>query len=315
MKNVSRMINTALRPLLVATTLITMPLVHADSATPASDTHAQVFGADTLDRSYRRLLPLEGGSNFRDLGGYPTTDGKRVVRGQLFRSGAPTSLTADDMQYLSRFHFKTAVDLRSNEERELFPNRWVQADSTIAYKYLDYSIMEPMGRMKGEGKRPGMDQLYRGFPTQIAPQLKMYFNALLQHETPAVVNCSAGQDRTGFTSALVLSVLGVPRDTVIEDYLLSTDFRRPDREMGDVDLERASDTNAFAKMMLAYRKQGASNRPNPLVTEDGVPFIVFALDQIDSDYGSVEGYLKQALGLTDKDVARLRELYLVDQAS
>jgi protein-tyrosine phosphatase len=251
------------------------------------------------------------------MGGYPTTDGHLVRRGHLFRSGAPTSLTDSDIAYLSQFRFRTVVDLRSNEERELFPNRWVKADADIDYRYLDYSIMDMMSRMKGrdEATRPGMDQLYRGLPKQIVPQLKLYFAALLNERTPVVVNCSAGQDRTGFTAALVLSVLGVARELVIEDYLLSTDFRRPDREMGDVDLEAASATNSFAKVMLAYSKQGSDKRPNPLMTEDGVPFIVFALEQIDADYGSVEAYLRQEIGLPATDITRLRALYLVDQAA
>ena len=78
--------------------------------------------AELLSFSYRRLLPLEGGSNFRDLGGYPTDDGGQVKRGLLFRSGAMTGLTDKDQNYLDSFGFKTIVDLRSIEEVELYPN-------------------------------------------------------------------------------------------------------------------------------------------------------------------------------------------------
>lgn len=205
------------------------------------------------------------------------------------------------------------MDLRSNEERALFPNRWIETDPSIDYRYVDYSMMDMLARFQGEQReRPGMGELYRYLPAQITAQLKLYFSALLQSRTPIVVNCSAGQDRTGLSAALLLSALGVSRELVIEDYLLSTDFRRPDREKGDVDLEAAAASNAFARMMLSYHQPGSIERANPLVTEQGVPFIVFALDQIETDYGSVEGYLEQALGVSADDLGSLRSLYLVD---
>jgi len=274
----------------------------------------QLFGEDKLDRTYRRLLPLEGGSNFRDMGGYLTTSGQRVKRGLLFRSGAPTSLTEADMAYLSRFGFQTAVDLRSNEERALFPNHWVDADQSIDYRYVDYSIMGMMKRMEGEGTRPPIAMMYGRLPEQIAPQLRVYFDALLAERTPIVVNCSAGQDRTGVTAALVLLTLGVPRALVIEDYLLSTDFRRPALEVGDVDLEASSQTNDFAKLMLAYKQSGVTTRANPLVTEEGTAYLEFALNQIEHDYGSVDAYLMRTVGLSEAQLASLKVLYLEDDA-
>ena len=89
---------------------------------------AQAAGADTPSSglmSYRRLLPLDGGSNFRDMGGYPTADGRTVKRGLLFRSGAMTGLTSDDQNYLEQLGFAAVMDLRSSEE----------IDSTIAITF------------------------------------------------------------------------------------------------------------------------------------------------------------------------------------
>jgi protein-tyrosine phosphatase len=152
--------------------------------------------------------------------------------------------------------------------------------------------------------------MYRYMTDMLKPQLKLYFNALLDEQVPLVVNCSAGQDRTGVTSALLLSLLGVERDLVLEDYLLSTDFRRPVNEGGDVDLEAAAETNAFAAMMLQYAQGRDASRPNPLVTPDGMPFIAMTFNAIEARYGSVASYLETELEITPAQQERLRELYL-----
>ena len=262
-----------------------------------------------LSMSYRRLLPLEGGSNFRDLGGYRTADGQTVARGMLFRSGAMTGLTDADMAYLDGFGIKTIVDLRSNEEISLYPNHWA-AKHRIEVVTGGYSFA---AMMSGEesGDRPEMGELYPRLLESIGPQIKTYFDEALGQGAPMVVNCSAGQDRTGIVSALMLLLLGVPEPTVIEDYLLSTDFRRPAIEDGGVDLAEAAKTNAFAAMMLEYRKaMPHPDRPNPLVTSDGVPYLAFVIERIRDEYGSVEAYAEKELGINAQDLAALRRKYL-----
>jgi len=259
--------------------------------------------------SYRRLLPLEGGSNFRDLGGYRTADGQTVARGMLFRSGAMTGLTDADMAYLDGFGIKTIVDLRSNEEIGLYPNHWA-AKHRIEVVTGDYSFA---AMMSGEesGERPAMGELYPRLLESIGPQIKTYFDEAIGEGAPMVVNCSAGQDRTGIVSALMLLLLGVPEPTVIEDYLLSTDFRRPAIEQGGVDLAEAAKTNAFAAVMLEYRKaMPHPDRPNPLVTSDGVPYLAFVIERIRDEYGSVEAYAEKELGIDAQDLAALRRTYL-----
>ena len=261
--------------------------------------------------SYRRLLPLEGGSNFRDLGGYPTADGKFVKRGLLFRSGAMTGLTEADQDYLAQFQFHSVIDLRSNEELDLYPNRWAE-NAGLSYVHHEYSMVDMMQKSSTEPSAKPSDYsgMYFHMMDFLKPQLSLYFSTLLKGEVPAVVNCSAGQDRTGVTAALVLTTLGVPRELVIEDYLLSTDFRRPDHEKGDIDLAAAAKTNAFAAMMLKYGQGKDSARPNPLVTADGVPFISFTLDTIEHRYGSVSAYLAQELGIDALAQEKLRAMYL-----
>jgi protein-tyrosine phosphatase len=295
--------------MILAALVVVLPLL-AIAESPEAP-RAEGARAELL-HSYRRLLPLEGGSNFRDMGGYVTADGRTVKRGLLFRSGAMAGLTEADMDYLDGFGFRTVVDLRSSEELELYPNRWVDGRD-IDYRYHDYSMMDLMKRAGERGQASGggdYSAMYLYMADMLRPQLSMYFDALLDGAVPAVVNCSAGQDRTGITSAMLLSVLGVERDTILEDYLLSTDFRRPDNEKGDVDLEEAAKTNAFAAMMLQYGSGVESSRPNPLVTEDGTPFLQLTFDAIETRYGSVSSWLSEELGVSPQEQARLRAMYL-----
>ena len=295
---------------------LTFVVALAFAAFATTSYQVQAGGADSPSSgmmSYRRLLPLEGGSNFRDMGGYPTVDGRTVKRGLLFRSGAMTGLTQEDKTYLEQFGFAAVMDLRSSEEIELYPNHWA-ANANIDYLSVPYSILELMAQVAEEPESLADTQdysaMYVTMTDMLKPQLKTYFDALLNEQTPIVVNCSAGQDRTGVTSALLLSVLGVDEDLVIEDYLLSTDFRRPLVESGDVDLEEAAKTNAFAKVMLAYGKGQDTSRANPLVTAQGKPFLSFTLDALKAQHGSVEAFLINELELKDTDLQRIRDLFL-----
>jgi len=289
------------------------------SACFASSVQAQA--SKDLLRSYDRLLPLEGGSNFRDMGGYTTADGYQVKRGLLFRSGSLVSLTENDMDYLSQFSFKTVVDLRSQEELELFPNHWAEK-AAIGYTNVPYSMASMMSgslSQVAEDDMSAMEMLsqmgpmYRSMPETIKPQLNLMFQHLLAEETPLVVNCSAGQDRTGIASALILTALGVPRSTIIDDYLLSTRLRRPEFEQSQIseaDLQQAAETNVFAAMMLQFNDEGFGEQPNSLYTDNRVPFLQFALNAIEENYGSVLGYLDSELGIGAEEVELLRSLYL-----
>lgn len=107
----------------------------------------------------------------------------------------------------------------------------------------------------------------------------------------------------------MLTALGVPRTQVMQDYVLSTEYRRPVVEKGDVDLAAAASENPFAKLMLRYADKQAT-RAQPLITNDGIPYLYFALKQIEADYGSVESFLNKELGVDAADIASLRKQYL-----
>jgi protein-tyrosine phosphatase len=251
-------------------------------------------------RVAERLLPLEQGSNFRDVGGYPAAGGKHVRWGMIFRSGAQPMLTAEDLAQIHAIGIAQVVDLRSKEERALAPT----SIDGVPYTAIGYSMRDLMSPGGGAMLHNGA-ALYRNFPHFLTPQLKVLFADLLSGRAPIVYNCSAGQDRTGFATAMILSALGVPRDVIYTDYQLSTRYRRPQFEMPKVD-PAAHPDNPMAQMFAHPELR----KPQPLVEADGRPFLAGAFEEIDAKWGSVDAYLRQEVGLTSADLATLRRLYL-----
>lgn len=253
-----------------------------------------------------RLVPLAGGSNFRDIGGYGAADGRHVRWGLIYRSGGTALLTPQDREQIRALGLATMIDLRSAEERVLAPSRI----EGVPYQAIGYS----MTALKFDG---GMEGGYRQLPTALAAQLRLIFSALLRGEGPVAYNCSAGQDRTGFATAMVLSALGTPRETILADYHLSTTYRRPENEMPPISAETAAN-NPVAAMFAAYQttpgqtapgQPDQGRRPQSLKTADGTAYLSFALAEIDAQWGSVDSYLKEELHLDSAAVTRLRQLY------
>lgn len=262
--------------------------------------------AETL--SENRLLPLEGGNNFRDLGGYTTSDGKMVKRGKIFRSGVMTSLTDTDQQLLNNLGHWTIVDFRSREELEMFPNHWA-TNSRLNLVRHDYSMHEIFSLTYDEsGKKKPVHTLYQIFPTMLTPQLKILFANLTEDSTPLVFNCSAGQDRTGLASALILHTLGVPWETIVEDYHLSTQYRRPDIEHAGINFEDHAETNIFAKLMLRYGDNG--KKVKPLLTDENIPYLHFAFEKISEEHGSINSFVEEHLGIGKQGIEQMRAFYL-----
>ncbi len=257
-----------------------------------------------VSRVAERLVYLEQGSNFRDLGGYAGVGGKHVRWGQIYRSGATPMLTPADVARVKSLGLAELVDLRSSEERVLAPTK---VDG-VPYAAVGYSMMDMMRGPAAPGES-SMGDLYRRMPTLLAPQFKLVFEGLLSGEGPIAYNCSAGQDRTGVASALILSALGVPRDVILADYQLSTTYRRPEFEMPRFDAA-AQAANPVAAMFAGYQKDPNYTRPRPLLDSAQTPWLAYALQEIEDKYGSVEKYLLVELGVGPEQVKKLRQMYL-----
>ena len=262
--------------------------------------------------SHERLVALEGGSNFRDMGGYPSKDGRHVKRGLLFRSGSMTGLTAADKAMLNTMDFKTVIDLRSDDEVALLPNSWGTANvpNYIQHPYPMAAMEAAITRQSSKTDAQGYERIYPLLHTLLKPQLLKYFDALSQSDVPIVVNCTAGQDRTGVAVAIVLSALGVEREAILQDYLLSPALRNPSNEWGNINIEEAAETNDFAAAMLKNRDGLSPKSSNALITHDGSPFLDISFHAIEQEYRTIEHYLERELGIDSHARDRLCALYL-----
>jgi protein-tyrosine phosphatase len=267
----------------------------------------------SLARIAERLLPLEGGSNFRDVGGYPAAGGKHVRWGMIYRTAATPLLTDADYRYVAGLGITSVVDLRSIEERQIIPD---QLPARLGARYFanDYPASALFSRLS-QKTAPGTDlyaaiiSLYRTWPTSLAPQYRKIFEQLLRHDGAVSYHCSAGQDRTGVATALVLSALGVPRDVILQDYNLSTLDRRPENETPKLDPARYPG-NPFVAFYAKAQASGAGAKPRPLHDASGVAFLQQTFDEIDARWGSVDNYLDKVLGVDQRAIAQLRAIYL-----
>jgi protein-tyrosine phosphatase len=237
-----------------------------------------------------RVMPLEAASNFRDLGGYPGKGGKHVRWGEIYRSGALVDLTKRDLDFIRRIQIATEVDLRSTEERALAPSRLLPTN--IHYVAVDYPYNS-------------VPDTYQVALTVLRPELVALFHELIVHRGPIVYHCTAGQDRTGIATALLLSALGVQRPIILQDYHLSTIYRRPRYEAPEIDLSQHAQ-DPVAKALSEVRE----SQPDLLYSEDGRSLLGELLDYVESHWGSVDAYLSEEVGVSAQDIRKLQSVYL-----
>lgn len=258
-----------------------------------------------------RLLPLAGGRNFRDLGGYRAADGRRVRWGRLFRSGVLAYLTDDDHRCLAAQDIRVVCDLRTGPERRREPSHW---RNPIALQLAwDYdSRFTSLRQHLPEGfdahsdltphvMRQTMLRLYSQLPFVLREQFAALFQQLDQDNTPLLFHCSAGKDRTGIAAALILSLLDVPREAIVADYELTNHC---------VDLEehllrhKGSSIGVGDGNMTLFPQLNRETR-RPLIAADP-DYLLGVFQRIESEHGSVQAYLYRELGVSAKSAARIR---------
>ena len=255
----------------------------------------------------RRHLALEGAPNFRDLGGYATEDGRRVKWGLFFRSDHLHNLTDADLERFQALGIRLVCDFRSPEERSEEPDRLpAQNPPEVAHlgiwdeSFSAGSLREKIRSGDIEGEDFG-ELLVRGnrmFATRFADRYAAMFARITRPENlPALVHCTAGKDRAGFASALILRVLGVPVETIYEDFLLTNHYAA----------EKIERTILRARLFSFFRIDGERLRPLLGVERR---YLEAAFDTIDEEYGSFETYRRSALGLDDATLGGFRTIAL-----
>lgn len=224
-------------------------------------------------------------TNFREVGA--------LGRGRLFRSDHLGALTASDAQGMSRLGIRRVIDLRGVNERASAPCALPHA--AVHSLPIEPTVVEVLTELLDAGHRPStaevvshMQNTYRGLVHHNTHRFAELFAHLLESNEPTVFHCVAGKDRTGLASALILRSLGRSAEDVMRDYLLSNERLRPP---------------AASRYGLAPEVLLVLSRVQP-------EFLQAAMEAIDSDYGGVDAYLRDALGLGNAEMGRLRELYL-----
>ncbi|HEY3842835.1 MAG TPA: tyrosine-protein phosphatase [Acidimicrobiales bacterium] len=238
-----------------------------------------------------RLIALEGAVNFRDLGGYATTDGQRTRWRVLFRADGLSELTEPDRAVLRQLGIRTVVDLRSGYEVE--QSRFNVEAHPVEFHHFPF--IDQLPDVEEWDRRPGLlGSQYTEMLDDAMPQIVGALEVLAGPEArPAVFHCTAGKDRTGLLSALVLSLLGVPEETVVADYALS-----------GAAMERLR-----AKLILKYPdgKDVIADISEVFSADPDNMVRLFA--HLHERYGSVAGYAERA-GVSVQVVTRLRAALL-----
>lgn len=254
-----------------------------------------------------RLIPMDGASNFRDLGGYETRDGRVVRWGRIFRSDALDELSDADVARIGELGIRLVCDFRGPSERAAAPDRLPDTHPPqvalleIHDEAVDVAAIEETLR---SGEFEGVDfadllvKGNRAFVENFSGRYAEMFARLLGPASlPALVHCTGGKDRAGLASALILLALGVPEETVFEDFLLTNVYTA-------AKIERML---TILRVASFFRTDPEAVRPLMEVRRE---YLQSALDAIHEHYGSVDAYLREGLMLSDADRAALQQRLL-----
>jgi protein-tyrosine phosphatase len=262
---------------------------------------------DMPEHVRKRHLALEGAPNFRDLGGYETEDGRHVRWGLLYRSDNLAHLTDADLERVQQLGLKLVCDFRSPEERAEEPDRLPATDPPAvaelpifdeSFSASEFRERITSGDLGDLDLRQALIEGNRLFATQFAGQYAAMFERITRPESlPAVVHCTAGKDRAGFASAVILRTLGVPEATVYDDFLLTNHYtgRKIERMLWTI------------RLVSLFRVDPEQVRPVLGVER---AYLEAAFDEIAKVHGSFDAYRRDALGLDDAETAAFRQLAL-----
>lgn len=253
-----------------------------------NDRYSRVIGA--------RSTAMDSVQNLRDMGGYFTDDDRMVRWGKVFRSGQLGHLSGWDTTRLDNLRIKTIIDLRTDAEADPEPIRYTKARvirvpvSIGRYEEVRQRMAE--GRIRKGDAQIYMEDEYLQFITDNTPRLAEAIRPFLDEANyPILVCCSYGKDRTGFLSALLLTAIGVPYETIVADYLTSNQY---------------IDTTPLREVALHFSTDAQESLTVLLTANRELMDLAFA--KIRKDYGSTERYLTEGMSLTDRERRRLKEI-------
>jgi protein-tyrosine phosphatase len=261
-----------------------------------------------------RHIGLDGAVNVRDLGGYRSTYGTDLARGRIYRGDALSQLTVDDVSTIASLGLRTVIDFRTPGEilvsgTDRLPPGLAPVSMPVAggdlgtlYEIIASGDHERQRSELSDGRAASlMVEINQGFVAE--PRQREAFGAALRllcipGRLPALYHCSGGKDRAGWMTAVILTILGVPREFVLRDYLLSNDFHRTE----------------YQKLRYDLIKTGIVRDPELLrpIMEQSPTYLAAAFEEAERRYGSFGAYVTHGLQVGRSSLTELRHAMLGD---
>ncbi|GAX00353.1 tyrosine-protein phosphatase [Secundilactobacillus silagei] len=264
-----------------------------------------------MQQTNQRVLTMDHGYNFRELGGYQSRDGQTVKWQRVIRTGTLAYLSDHDQQSLINYGVKFDVDFRSDVEVAQAPD---QIPNNILYRHLPVFADDETDASKSREElnaelktrqKNGFDHMVEAYEDLIVePQshtaYQNFFATLLNNtdeKSTVLFHCTSGKDRTGMGAAFLLSALGVPQKTIKQDYLLTNEILSPlvQKRLTKAKNDGMTETNLETIKALMSVSSG---------------YFDAAMATIAKNYGSMSQFLNQALQLSNEDINDLKKLYL-----
>lgn len=272
----------------------------------------EVLAMRTLNRSYfklvfnkkysvitaERIIPMETLYNFRDLGGYYNDEHKQTKWGKLYRSSSLATASVQDRETLKNLGIKTLIDFRPESEKSTNLREYhapqiynLPLRGNRFNVFFDNILSEKM--MKGDVLVHLEDVLSFLLENNSDYFTEMFDILLDENNYPIVMHCSLGKDRTGVASALILAAIGIDREQILNDFVLSNESINFNALFANADMFTSNVQETITALFSAHKET-----------------LIYSFDRIAKEYGSVDNYLEQELNLTPKKRERLKELML-----
>ncbi|MDA0978943.1 MAG: tyrosine-protein phosphatase [Proteobacteria bacterium] len=259
------------------------------------------------EQRHESFVDIEGSVNLRDFGGYQTTDGRTIRRGQLFRCGTMAEIPEHAFDDFAGLDIGVICDLRGHDEVENSPTPDAEPFQCRIHipiwpgSSMQFQESARERQMTHEDFIEFMHQVTREIARDHVEAYKQLMRELVNTERGFLLHCSAGKDRTGFGAAIILTLLGVERETVVHDYLISNQARE------------------LVERTLRRMRENAAERNMPEDIDEEVirifagvreEYLLGAFEEIDRHYGGIHGYL-EAVGITRAEEEHLKNRLLL----